>query len=384
MERVSSNFDFKLLEKTMFNLDADHSSTALSRIKNELNKFFIKAKCKEVVYTINTDKLFFGMKVYPLIDESKAIEILGDRENKAFDSYVIEIDSKLLDPMLYLEGDELVALLLHEVGHIVYDTASISAVKAVIDMYFAKSNEYVNLRSSKGYRELLAYAIKDSVMKAGSIFAKKFNNTEMIADAFVTACGYGPQLESAMKKIVRSLSYMAQDVDNRFIALSWVLRMSKEFSIRRLPAVKTLLKAKELTGSNLEKKELAYAANILAKMEEPVNEGFVEDLKNRFSKIAMNFKTRGIRAVKQDVYELNLKLRTAEDVSDLMSIIRSCNSSIALIQDYMTEDISDAEREDCVRVLQDLYDIREKAAKDKQVKDRYSGYIQVTYPTIEA
>ena len=384
MERVSSNFDFKLLEKTMFNLDADHSSTALSRIKNELNKFFIKAKCKEVVYTINTDKLFFGMKVYPLIDESKAIEILGDRENKAFDSYLIEIDSKLLDPMLYLEGDELVALLLHEVGHIVYDTASISAVKAVIDMYFAKSNEYVNLRSSKGYRELLAYAIKDSVMKAGSIFAKKFNNTEMIADAFVTACGYGPQLESAMKKIVRSLSYMAQDVDNRFIALSWVLRMSKEFSIRRLPAVKTLLKAKELTGSNLEKKELAYAANILAKMEEPVNEGFVEDLKNRFSKIAMNFKTRGIRAVKQDVYELNLKLRTAEDVSDLMSIIRSCNSSIALIQDYMTEDISDAEREDCVRVLQDLYDIREKAAKDKQVKDRYSGYIQVTYPTIEA
>lgn len=384
MERVSSNFDFKLLEKTMFNLDADHSSTALSRIKNELNKFFIKAKCKEVLYTINTDKLFFGMKVYPLIDESKAIEILGDRENKAFDSYVIEIDSKLLDPMLYLEGDELVALLLHEVGHIVYDTASISAVKAVIDMYFAKSNEYVNLRSSKGYRELLAYAIKDSVMKAGSIFAKKFNNTEMIADAFVTACGYGPQLESAMKKIVRSLSYMAQDVDNRFIALSWVLRMANEFSIRRLPAVKTLLKAKELTGSNLEKKELAYAANVLAKMEEPVSEGFVEDLKNRFSKIAMNFKTRGIRAVKQDVYELNLKLRTAEDVSDLMSIIRSCNSSIALIQDYMTEDITDAEREDCARVLQDLYDIREKAAKDKQVKDRYSGYIQVTYPTIEA
>lgn len=383
MERVSSNFDFNILEKTMFNLDVDHSSTALARVKNELNKFFSKSTCKEVIYTVNTDKLFFGMKVYPVIDGNQAIELLGDRKAETFSAYFVEIDSKLLDPILCLEGDELVALLLHEVSHIIYDTESINAVRAEIDMYFATSNEFVNLRASRGYRELLAYALKDSVMKAGSIFSKSYADGDDIADGFLTACGYGAQIVSAMQKIVRSLSFMRKEVDDRFITLSWVLRLSREFQIYRLPAVRTLLKAKILTGSYLEQRELNYAATVLSKMEEPVNEGFIEDLKNRFSKMAMNFKAKGIRSIKSDVYELNLRLRSAEDVDDLMSIIRNCNSSIALIQDYLTENISDEEREDCLKVLQDLYDIREKASKTKQVKDRYSGYIQVVYPTID-
>lgn len=381
MERVASNFDFSILEKTLFTLDTDHSGTALNRIKTQLNTFFVKTRCKEVLYTQNTDKLFFGLRVYPILDGNKAIELLGDSDSNTFEGYYLEIDSKLLDPMLYLDGRELVALIIHEIGHIVYDTMTIQEVKNQIDMYFARSNEYVDINASKGYKELLAYAIKDAVMKVGSVFSKT-GNTEMVADAFVVACGYGPELESALKKIVKSLSYMAQDVDDRFIALSWVLRLGREFSILRIPAIKTLNKAAQLTGSNLEKKELKYASRIMSTMNEPINESALDNLKARFSKKFMEFKAKGVRAIKNDVYELNLRLRCADDQDELMSIIRTINSDIAILQDYLTEDIPDEERQDIIETLQELYDIRQKAAKDKTVKDRYSGYIQVIYPSI--
>ncbi len=383
MERVTNPkmFNFSILEKLLLNLDEDHSSGTLNKIKVELNKFFVKSSCKEVIYTNNTDKLFFGMRVYPVLDGNKAVEMLGDNDPDIPTGYYVEFDSKLFDPMLYLDGREFVALLLHEVGHIAYDVDNIYKVKNAIDVYFSKCGGSINLKSSAGFRELLAYGMKDAIMKAGTIFAKH-GNEEIIADSFVVACGYGPDLESAMKKIVHSISYMAKDIDDRFIALTWVLRVGREFELFRLPAVRTLNKAIHLTGSNLEKRELQYAARVAATMEEPISESAWDSLKERFSNKFMQYKRNGIRAIKDDVYELNLRLRTAEDIDELMSIIRSANSSIAILQDYLNEDISDAEREDVLNVLQDLYDIRQKASKDKQVNSRYSGYIQVVYPAI--
>lgn len=379
MERVASSFDFRTIEKLMFNMEENHSSSDLSKLKNELNKFFIKARCKEILYTVNTDKLFFGMRVYPVFDGNKAIEILGDSKTSPFEEYYVELDSKLFDPMLGLNKREKTAILLHEVGHIVYDTATIDEVRAQIDMYFAKSDDYADINSSKGYRELIGYALKDSIVKAGSLFSK-IGNTEMIADTFVISCGYGPDLESAMRKIVTSSTYMAKNVDDRFITLSWVLRLRSEFSIRRIPAVKTLNKAKQLTASKLEQREIAYATNILSRSDLGIYEGFVEDIKARFSKKFNDFKVKGIRSMKNDIYELNLRLRTAESAEDLMYIIRQVNTDVTILQDYMTEDLTEDERQSVIDTLAELYDIRQRAAKVQTVRDRYDSAIQVFYP----
>lgn len=379
MERTASNFNFATIEKLMFNMRDNHSSSDLAKLKNELNKFFIKARCKEVIYTENTDKLFFGMRVYPAFNGNKAIEILGDNKSSIFEEYYVEMDSKLFDPMLGLRKRELTAVLLHEVGHIVYDVGTIDEVRKQIDMYFSKSGDYVDINASKGYRELIGYALKDSIVKTGSLFAK-IGNKEMIADTFVTACGYGPDLESCMKKLSTSAVYMAKSVDDRFIALSWVLRMRSEFSIRRLPAIKTLNKAKMMTASQLEERELEYAVNILNHTDFGLNEGWIEDVRNRFSKGFSNFKTKGIRSIKNDIYELNLSLRTSESAEDLMYIIRKCNTDIAILQDYLTEDLEDAERQSVVETLQELYDIRQRASKDQKVRNVYDSVIQVYYP----
>ena len=61
MESFNRNFDFSKMENLLYMLDEDHSGTKLNQLKNEINKFFFKAQCKEVLYTANNDRLFFDI-----------------------------------------------------------------------------------------------------------------------------------------------------------------------------------------------------------------------------------------------------------------------------------------------------------------------------------
>lgn len=377
-QRLANNYDFTLLENLMYKVQSDHSSSTLNKIRMELDKFFLSAKCKGVLYTTNTDKLFFGMRVYPEISGDQAIKVL-EGESLAVNSYYIEFDSKLFDPMLNLKKQELVAIMLHEIGHIVYDQSNIDEIKKHIDMYYVNSGESPSLAPSKGFKELLSYALKDAVVKYASIFTK-FGNEELVADAFVTGCGYGPYLESGFRKILRSGTYLNKDVDDRFIVLSWVLRVNKDIRGKRLPAIKTLNKAKLLSASELEKREIAFAISKLNMLDDPLTEGSISDV---FKKKISNFKVRGIHSIKNDIYELNLRLRASESESDLLYIIRVANSNIAILQDYLTEpDISEEERQSVCDTLQELYSIRQKAAKEQNIRDKYSSMIQVVYPNM--
>lgn len=383
VEKINANFDYSIIEKILFGLDEDHSSSKLVQLKNEINKLFIKAKCKEVLYTTNNDKLFFGMRVYPVMDGEDAVNVITEEKPAIFNKYYLEFDSKLFDHMMCLDGKELTAILLHEIGHIVYDTSTIDEVKNNIDMYFTNTGDAMSTKLSKSYKEVIAYAMKDAVMKSASIFAK-LGNEELIADTFVASCGYGPYLESAFKKISNNSTFINKNVDNRFITLTWAFRLKKDIKLTRLPAIRTLNKAKMLTGSELEKREIINAVNKLASIDDPIEEGVFEDMKSRFSKKISDFKNKGIRLVKNDIYEFNLRLRTAEDVNDLMSIIRAVNNDIAILQDYLSsEELDDQDIEEINDTLQELYTIRQKAAKDKTIRSRYDSLINVTYPDIK-
>ena len=382
MEAFKKNFDFSKIESILFMLDEDHSGAKLNLLKSEINKFFFKAQCREVLYTVNNDKLFFGMRVYPQIEGNDVVDIMSDDKPKTFSKYYIEFDSKLFDPMLGLDEKEITAIMLHEIGHIVYDTGSIDEVRKNIDMYFTNTGDYLSPNINNNYKEVIAYAMKDAVVKAGSLFCK-FGNEENIADIFVASCGYGPYLESGFRKILRSTNYINKDVDDRFIVLSWALRLKRDLKLNRLPAIKTLNKAKQLTGSELEKREITNAVTKLSRMES-VEEGAFENLKSRFSKKLNDFKIKGVKSIKNDVYELNLRLRTAEDPDDLMYIIRTVNTDVAILQDYLSEpEVDDIERQSIYDALEELYSIRQKAAREKTVRDKYASLINITYPDIQ-
>ena len=60
------------------------------------------------------------------------------------------------------------------------------------------------------------------------------------------------------------------------------------------------------------------------------------------------------------------------------------NNDIAILQDYLSsEELDDQDIEEINDTLQELYTIRQKAAKDKTIRSRYDSLINVTYPDIK-
>ena len=90
-------------------------SSDLNKLKNELNRFFKGQKCREVLYTNNTDKVFFGMSVSPIMKDDDVVMILNSDDKYMVNEYYLELDSKLFGPELNLSESELLAVLLHEV-----------------------------------------------------------------------------------------------------------------------------------------------------------------------------------------------------------------------------------------------------------------------------
>ena len=82
---------------TRFVSSTNHPTVSvLNDLKRELNNLFTEAKCEEIIYTKNTDKLFFGACVTPILNNEETLEIvLGDDEFR-IKKYFLELDSKLL------------------------------------------------------------------------------------------------------------------------------------------------------------------------------------------------------------------------------------------------------------------------------------------------
>ena len=66
MNKININSD--LLDSDMAKLKNDQSKSTLDNIKRDLNKIFKDSECKEVLFTKNTDKMFFGMSTYAILN----------------------------------------------------------------------------------------------------------------------------------------------------------------------------------------------------------------------------------------------------------------------------------------------------------------------------
>ena len=163
-------YDFSELTNIMYSIKDNPNTNNMNKLQKELNRFFKDSTCKGVIYTKNTDKVFFGMCVMPVIDGNKAVDILHNNEVCRINEYYLELDSKLFDPLLALSSRELVAILLHEVGHIVNNNAPVDEVRKEIDSYLAKEDDNLVIADSIHYKEILAFGIKDFIRRTSSLF----------------------------------------------------------------------------------------------------------------------------------------------------------------------------------------------------------------------
>lgn len=385
MRKIS--YDFSTLENIFDGALArgDLKASDLSVIKRELNKFFKDSQCMQVYYTENMDKMFFGIIVNASIDADNIYEYLMGTKDIRISRYNLEYDSHLFNPTLGMTAREIMALTLHEIGHVVNDMTPIQHARQYLDEYLAKTGESVPMSQSYNYRDILAYALKDFIAKDRSAFYTR-DTDEILADDFARSYGYGPALESAMGKIIAKNSklYTGTDVD-KFAVFTWTLGIYRHLGTRRIPAIRAINKAKALTGSRIEKMEMDNVLRRIVRIDDHVliegtsDGGLVNKIKSRMRK--MRYDT--MRSLEDDFYELNMRIRNVEDEDDALYLMRQLNTRISLIEDYVnSEDLSPTEAKRWNESLEKFKRIRDDLSSTLVYKGKSYGLF-IPYPDIK-
>jgi len=157
---------------------------------------------------------FFGMRIFPASDEIDAIcqDLLEDKlcpigkimdRWKHISTWVLEIDSRVFDRMMItFNPEELTAMTLHEVGHVIYSDTKVE------QFYRA----YRSCKLQMKYTTLVGARIMYFMYQIPLLFAcgmkdwtitSKHLKEEMFADISVDKLGYGEALISAYSKIIK-------------------------------------------------------------------------------------------------------------------------------------------------------------------------------------
>lgn len=362
----------------------DHSgrSSDLNKLKNELNRFFKGQRCREVLYTNNTDKVFFGMSVLPIMNDEDVVYILNADNNYMVKEYYLELDSKLFGADLCLNDEELLAVLLHEVGHMVNSTEPIENAKNVLDLYLAKTHSELDIAESINQKAILGFGLRDLMRKTISIFEKD-QFEEITADEFVYKCGYGDQLQSALHKILKKRNSIVNDKDNKLAIFVWTISLYKNIKMQRIPALRLIRKGKQISPSQLQKRDFERLERNLKKIDlAATNESAFEGLKKLYSDRINRIKYKGVKGLKEDYYELALRAKNVDLVDEGLIIIRRINSNMSIIQDYLdTEGLDDKTREEVFEILEMYDELRTKLMKKDLFKEKQ--LFNIVYPDIK-
>lgn len=382
MNKKYIDYDFSNFERIMSLIKQSRSGKYLNELKEELNKFFKDSTCNIVLYTENYDKLFFGMCVIPNLNSDIINSILKDQNPicNRVSSYILEIDSKLLD--LGLTAKELVAVLLHEVGHLVNNSEPLREVQNYYNMYMTKNNLTINFTYLNKHSELFEYAIQDAIRNITSLFKK--TNEEIIADEFSIYCGYGKELESAYKKIISKAITINSSVPNKLVTLQWVLRIYNQLGIQRLYAIKTLNKCIQLSGSKIEKDRMSRLALSLNKIKP---NHMIEESVNLFKKtneIYKNVLQKDIKRLEDDLYEFNLRVKNVDEHEEALTLMRQINSRLNILEDHVSSgNLNPNEKERWYDLINKYRTLREELSKKTTYDDKYYGLF-VQLPNIKS
>ena len=354
-------------------------SKVLAKFQRALDDLFNdrdnNANCREVLYTNNADRMFFGMCIVPIINPTNVDRILISDDPIRITDYYLEIDSRLLDPTLGLTCDELVAVVLHEVGHLVNTSVPVEKIRKEIDAYLLKNGENINIEKLSKNPALLSLGIKDAIRKVTSMFESDTSKLDEIeADSFVIACGYGEYLKSAFVKIQNKLLPLNHNVSNKFLVLIWALRTYKNFSDRRFAINQTLKKAKSQTGSTLMKREADAVIADVNKVD--IREGSESnEIRSKYK-----FKYNILRKYEDEYYEHALRLKNANIEEDALTLVREINARISVIEEFLnTVEFTDADRARFTKLYMKYNDLRDMLSKKNIIKSKYMG-LWVEYP----
>lgn len=333
---------YNKIEEVIEKIKEEPKQEYINDLTNYINLFFSEAKCEGISYTNNIDKLFFGAYIMPEINSEDIIRAITTDKKLLITNYYIELDSKLFDVSRNLNAKEITALLIHDVNSLVSDSMPSRKVIKAIDDYLVSNNEALKLSNIVHYREILSFGFRDAIRKVVSIFEScKHNIKEDTLVDFIDWTDYTGSIQSALQKL--SLSgdlFINKQVTDKFIVLSWVLRVYNNVTGYRIPVNKSLEKFIELTPSKIERKELENFIKRINKIDDDMllessDIELLDDL--RFEKYNNRHNsTMTLNEAKEDVLTIMLRNENIDynepDGTD--DLIHNINNNITMIKDY--------------------------------------------------
>lgn len=237
------------IEKCFFNIkngtDVDENIRKIEIILKRLfdDEFVI-------MITENTTNEFFGMSVYPnestmdkmvesiLSKKSSTRELMDVWKNN--EKWYIEIDSILVNDInLKANPSEITAVLLHEIGHVVYSQTVPEKLNKILRYSVMKLNYQLKvLAANKKIRKLFNLTILETCNSKSFSFVSD-RKKESIADQFAVKYGYGDALNSFIQKLIetqgnslvnKTESELNKDVK---VIVNWTILNIKELEFRK-------------------------------------------------------------------------------------------------------------------------------------------------------
>lgn len=347
----------------------------LEEIKEGINAIFDENKCLEVIYTHNTDKPFFGIRINPSMSSSDLSVILFSEDKVRLNRFQIEYDSKLFE--LGLSAAEITALTIYEVSSIMDSPEIFDTVRGLVDFTLINNDDVLSIRNSINQAQLIIFALKDTMYKIGSFMFKE-DPKDLAANTNISIAGLSDIVVEAKSKIMAN-----EMVSNSFSRtanisiLEWMLAMYHNIKVNFAIINDTLNDAKAFTASKLELSEIEKTIDALNRIDDNVI--FRESVTNltKFLEstaigginelsLFKNLKKNGLRGIENELYEYAMRVKNCTESDDAYLIMRGINSRLSILEDYLaTEPLNDNDRRHWEDVANQYRELRVKLSNKK-------------------
>jgi hypothetical protein len=355
--------------------------SALNDLRAIINSIFDENKCTDVIYTLNTDKQFFGIRINPAMSSSDATIILSTDEKVKLVKYQIEFDSKLFD--IGLDAAELTALTIYEISAMMDSSELFDNVRSAIDHDIVSNDDVVSIRDSINYAQLIIFAIKDTMYKLSSIIFKD-SASDAIVNPAVQATNTAEALSSAKDKILSSISGLGESLRTpKPVILQWMFVMYRNMDTNSSIVKDTLVDAKAFTASKLETEEINKTITAINRINSSVLEAsrntdlpkfFENNNLSSLNEISIfkSLKKSGLRGIENDLYEYSMRVRNCDEPEEAYVIMRGINSRLGVLEDYIySENLPEREREHWINISMQYRELRNVLAKKKLDRKQY-------------
>ena len=384
-------------------LDGQPEIMWLEKLRKLFNIEFRPLLCTKITIVDTDEKEFFGARVMP--DNKYLEEIVKQGLNPKsepyhiiFKEYNIEIDKKLLEQG-HLDGREVLAILLHEIGHTASDAKLFCPRALMNDVKLRAPMLAINTAFSIGAGNIylagggLLVATLLSLYDHGMDYWRNLKN-ERNADSMAFKCGYGVDLVNALDKLImlnQTLATNAKSPDTRKMikfSLSQmvhlrqrqnqILRMFKaQLKEEQSPAARDVLQ-KQISALEAGKKD----RKVFMPTKKLGEQAQFEAELNESIRSFMEMQIKGLSRLEVD--EIEVEIGRIETSEDKLYVVQSIHKAISIANKAKQRLANSNKLTDKARVdeINDyIKDLQALVPKAKAVKTIIYPYnIVVKYP----